>query len=392
MNRQIVFNMLIELQRLENLSQTYKSELRCISKTIRNTIWNDNNSLRLCKLLHVTNDVYEFVIKLIDFFDLSLIYEYINILQNFSWFIGISSEESCFDTLRSTVQMENSRKVIEKQWQDINASENGCKSFKEIFDDVFSNCIEKYRDKFFHSLTETDCLCRVVDDTYPINKERFIPWDSSYSNRWNPPGKAYLYLSFSEKNKAYSADLSLNEYICLEEYRAKKGNTYYFCDFKPITDGLIMDLSYNDTTLAEIRNIVDSHYNDVLSNMTKELLSDKGKLEKYKKNRQHLKKDIYNLRHKYEIKRQIIEESFAKQYLKMICSCIYKKVDESDESKRKEAYKSFHAIALYLEEKGIAGIIYPCTRTNKIIGKNLVLFNKYDAEPIESSIREYKYQ
>ena len=41
----------------------------------------------------------------------------------------------------------------------------------------------------------------------------------------------------------------------------------------------------------------------------------------------------------YEIKRQIIEESFAKQYLKMICSCIYKKVDESDESKRKEAYK-----------------------------------------------------
>ena len=76
----------------------------------------------------------------------------------------------------------------------------------------------------------------------------------------------------------------------------------------------------------------------------------------------------------------------------MICSCIYKKVDESDESKRKEDYKSFHAIALYLEEKGIAGIIYPCTRTNKIVGKNLVLFNKYDAEPIESSIREYKYQ
>ena len=91
MNRQIDFNMLIELQRLENLSQTYKSVLRCISKTIRNTIWNDTNSFRLCKLLHVTNDVYEFVIKLIDFFDLSLIYEYINILQNFSWFIDISS-------------------------------------------------------------------------------------------------------------------------------------------------------------------------------------------------------------------------------------------------------------------------------------------------------------
>ena len=35
--------------------------------------------------------------------------------------------------------------------------------------------------------------------------------------------------------------------------------------------------------------------------------------------------------------------------------------------------------------------IYPCTRTKKIIGKNLVLFNRYDATPIETSIREIIY-
>ena len=45
----------------------------------------------------------------------------------------------------------------------------------------------------------------------------------------------------------------------------------------------------------------------------------------------------------------------------------------------------------YLKEQGVTGIIYPCTRTNKVVGKNLVLFNKNDAEPIESTIREFNY-
>lgn len=94
---------------------------------------------------------------------------------------------------------------------------------------------------------------------------------------------------------------------------------------------------------------------------------------------------------KYEVDKDIIEESIAKQYLKMICNCIYKKVDETDDAQKELAYKSFWAIAQYLEEKGVTGIIYPCTRTTKVHGKNLVLFNKYDAEPIESSIRAFDY-
>lgn len=73
-------------------------------------------------------------------------------------------------------------------------------------------------------------------------------------------------------------------------------------------------------------------------------------------------------------------------------SAINKKVDESDEVKKEATYKSFHVLAEYLESKGITGIIYPCTRTNKIVGKNLVLFNKEDAVPIENSIREIMYE
>ena len=87
----------------------------------------------------------------------------------------------------------------------------------------------------------------------------------------------------------------------------------------------------------------------------------------------------------------MLEESYAKQYLKMVCNCVYKKVDEIDEDKKKKAYKSFHVLSEYLENKGVTGIIYPFTRTNKIMGKNLVLFNVKDAEPIGSSIRELAY-
>ena len=71
---------------------------------------------------------------------------------------------------------------------------------------------------------------------------------------------------------------------------------------------------------------------------------------------------------------------------------IYKKVDEDDNAGKEKAYKSFHILAGYLESKGITGIIYPCTRTKKIIGKNLVLFNRYDAVPIKDSIREIIYK
>lgn len=70
---------------------------------------------------------------------------------------------------------------------------------------------------------------------------------------------------------------------------------------------------------------------------------------------------------------------------------IYKKVDENDADGKEKAYKSFQILAKYLEKKGITGIIYPCTRTNRIKGKNVVLFNIHDAVPIIGSITQYHY-
>lgn len=296
-----------------------------------------------------------------------------------------------YNQLIDDIQMENARVIIEKQWQDVASAEDGLKSFKEIFDDIFTKCLNNNKDKFFHKLNDTDVLCRVVNDKYAINKERFIPWDNTDTlNRWNPPGKTYLYLSFTEKDEMYDSKLKLSEYICLEEYRAKENNKYYFCNFRPINEGVIFDLSYNDVPLRRIKNILLDYQDGLASKMIQELMANPNAMQKYQ-NKNKLKKDIKKMQIKHEIDKDIIEESIAKQYLKMICNCIYKKVDETDDAKKELAYKSFWALAQYLEEKGVTGIIYPCTRTNKVHGKNLVLFNKYDAEPIESSIRAFDY-
>ena len=75
----------------------------------------------------------------------------------------------------------------------------------------------------------------------------------------------------------------------------------------------------------------------------------------------------------------------------MVCEVVYKKVDSTDEAEKEKQYRSFHILSSFLETKGVTGIIYPCTRTRKIIGKNLVLFNPNDAVPIDNSIREIEF-
>lgn len=152
---------------------------------------------------------------------------------------------------------------------------------------------------------------------FPINRERFIPFDKSYAyNRWNPPGKSFLYLSFGEEEKEYSSELRLSEYICLEEYRAKKGNKYYFCDFQPVTEGVIFDLSYNDVSLRKIKNMLDEYEDTMASQMIEEIMKKPDAVKKYQ-NKKKLKKKVKKLQLKYQVDKGIIEESIAKQYLKM---------------------------------------------------------------------------
>lgn len=287
--------MLNELQRLENLSEEYRDELFFLSKKIRKDFWNRQNEEKLAKLMKIINNIYESIFNYISYFDLSCIIEYVKLLAKYCVIICPKLDVNYYNKLIDEIQMENARVIIDKQWKDITSAEDGLKSFTEIFDDVFTKCLNQNKDKFFHELNDSDILCRVVDDKYTINKERFIPWDNTDKlNRWNPPGKTYLYLSFTELDQTYNSELKLSEYICLEEYRANKGNKYYFCNFKPTKKGVIFDLSYNDVSLRKIKNIIFDYQESLTSKMIQELMLNPKAKNKYT-NKAKLKKDIMKL-------------------------------------------------------------------------------------------------
>lgn len=176
-------------------------------------------------------------------------------------------------------------------------------------------------------------------------------------------------LSFDKSIRKYIDELSVNEYICLEEYRAIKGNKYSFCHFKPAKEGRILDLSYNDVELWKIEMTLDTYQYIVKDLFVNSTLSNQSELKKMGTTQRSIKKYIKKNVDETIIDRSIIEKAISKSYLRMICNTIYKKVDENDNAGKEKAYKSFHILASYLESKGITGIIYPCT----IIGMTLFL-------------------
>lgn len=267
--------------------------------------------------------------------------DYILSLKPYSLFLGVCLQPYYFEKFVSDVRLENSRNIIEKQWDNIIcAAENSDKAFIDIFDDVFSKCIDQYDDVFFHTLNDSDVLCRVVPE-WGWDESRFIPWDNiDNMNRWNPPGKTYLYLSFDENERKYNDELSVSEYICLEEYRAEKDNKYSFCHFKPIKKGRILDLSYNDVELWKIEMALDRYQEIVKELFVNSTLSDQAELKKMGTTKRSVKRYIKKNVDETIIDRSIIEKAIAKIYLKMICNTIYKRVDEDDNSGKEKAYKS----------------------------------------------------
>ena len=151
-----------------------------------------------------------------------------------------------------------------------------------------------------------------------------------------------------------------------------------------------MDLSYNDIELYEIDKQLDDYSDDIQNQIWNKLMSAPDKFELYKTNPGKLKNFIHN-ESKTRVDKNVIAHTTAQRYLKMVCEVIYKKVDSTDEAEKEKQYRSFHILSSFLETKGVTGIIYPCTRTRKINGENLVLFNPNDAVPIDNSIREIEF-
>lgn len=96
------------------------------------------------------------------FSDLNMPGEYIRLLEQYKTFYGSPHSSDFYLQFLDDLQLYSASQIIEDQWQHITSSDDGLKTFIEIFDDVFSQCIDVHKDKFFHPLSETDVLCRAV--------------------------------------------------------------------------------------------------------------------------------------------------------------------------------------------------------------------------------------
>ena len=117
-------------------------------------------------------------------------------------------------------------------------------TFIRAFDDVFSNVILQYEDKYIIGLSGHTLLSRCVKEK-TSEEDRFILWPNKTNNRWNLIGKTCLYLSPKEQDVIDTPDgITGGKYINLLECRIVRGTDICFCDYKVTVPGRILNLSY----------------------------------------------------------------------------------------------------------------------------------------------------
>lgn len=384
-----------ELFSLENANDEMHEELRALSKFIRMKLWRDPyNTKQLWTVFHHIFSAFQVIADIADIpviFNVDTIIEFVSLLAKYKNSYDPDIEDLDFERIIDRILKINQERIIREQWDDVLGSSDGMKTFMQVFDDVFTNAIHKYEDKFICSMTNDNVLSRCVKERV-CNEDRFIPWPNKTNNRWNPPGKTFLYLAPKEQRVTGLPDgISGGQYICLLECRTDLGSDVCFCDFVANVPGRILDLSYNDIPMYEFRYLMMEEEQRATKMSLERLLSD-PEVYAHKDDEGYIKNLIMEDIKKHPISEAVITESIAKQYLKSICSCIYQKVDDSDQVAKERAYKSFHILAEYLESKGITGIIYPSTRTTNLEGKNIVLFNIGDASPVTGSVVQFHYE
>ncbi len=377
-----------ELCILEHFSESCADELRIISRYIRKNIFGKESDKNLYNFMHSINQIMQLFSDILGadiFWDCNTVIRYAALVYKYEsrWI-----NESSVNRLIDEIQTANARKIIDAQWRDVLASPDGMKTFMKVFDDVFTTAIEKDPEKYIYSLKKTDILCRMVTEKN-CDEKRFIPLpNSKHQNRWNPPGKAFLYMAYGREEHEFNRDLSLEQQVCLLECRTEADTDCSFCYFEPTVSGRILDLSFNDSELTDYREMLNQHEQKVIDDALDGMLQDEEIISRVA-DEEYIRQEIKKRTQCAKTKSVVIEAT-TKQYLKLICSCIYYKVDGTEEEKEKQ-YHSFHILSAYLQSKGITGIIYPCTRDKKINGKNIVLFEPNDAKPIVGSIKRYHY-
>lgn len=284
------------------------------------------------------------------------------------------------------------RVVIQQSWDELNPYNSIVpsypKSLIDLLDDFFVNCVDRYPDLFLVKCKDLGFLTRCRKGIYEREADVLPPpleiaLRNNIVNRWNPPGKRYLYAAHSLVNSVLCG-ISENEYTCFQEMRAKKGEEYTFADFEVVSgsrDKCFLNMDYTGLEQSDI----ETHYDNVIRDEAQAIANamiETGVLLTKEQLKPIIRKGTQKLAVGY----------VGKSFLLPICQTIFTPIDDDkcpDGSEREKAYKSFHILAEYLEKKNIAGVIYPSTRTALlgIHSQNAVAFHVEDFAVVSNSLR-----
>ena len=368
-----------ELHKLETWSDEQKELLEHISKFLRNKIWPIVGETWMFSTL---SEVNLLVLKLPC--TVEAIEFYLEKLSNYASIFGPKTKD-LFEKEQEAINILAAKRLLELQWKDILSPAGDAASFSSVFNLFYEQCIASYPEQFFISAPEIAACYRAVSDP-DADAKRFTPLPNKTQNRWNPPGKTYLYLSYEETDTVeVNSCYTHSQHTCLLEKRASAGKPYAVCRFK-LKDGLhILDLSYNDTTFDALRRIMENTFELACHELESEWTpTNPEKMKLFIESREGftglLSKAISESFHQVNLNEAICV-SLGKQYLKLVCDTVIRPIDDSVD--KEEQYRSFWQLATILEAKGVDGIVYPSTRMEliKLVAKNLVLFDVGDATP-----------
>jgi hypothetical protein len=303
-----------------------------------------------------------------------------------------------YQNVKAQIAVYKTQALMRKHWIQINPYFNKDFADDEMFetnilvllDDLFKHTIDVFSDEFFINLGNIKYLCRgrkgerhSIEDLLPPSIE--VAKAKNIINRWNPPDRRFLYLATTQTDFPFRFGFSMNEYVCCKEMRLTAGEEVtlsQFCISPLSSQKKVINLAYDDISRSDIFAYVDQYEKKLVNEIIVNVIENRVPLSN-----KNVQTQIEQ--HSKEI-RKLAGILCGKLFLKELCDAIFVPLDtnEDRDSKLKDkCYKSFHIMAEYIEQRGIAGIIYPSTRMKLIKekGTNLVLFNVDDAQPVLSS-------
>ncbi len=383
--------LLIELDKLEKLMPLHADSLIMLSKTIRNRIWPVSDVSQLADFIYRCNIMLRLAIQTYGE-DYQFVLMYVNLLDKHSNRYSCYQVSQYYKCIQLIIDVQI---LIKEHWKQLNPYFNKKytredlfeKSILDILEDFYGNivnlCPEPFlkplhNERFQHLMRGRRGKWRAENELMPPSID--IAKKSQIVNRWNPPDKQYLYL-VAGTGSVDDAD------VVAEEMRLKKGETATISSFSVHSahsaDRILM-LDYDDTSRNHIFNVAHrKNYAIIENEFEKALLNGNNP-------------GIFRAKSLSLIDEKasgLSCELAGRLFLKELCAAIFIPLDESEDNdaeKKDKCYKSFHAMATFLERKGIVGIAYSSTRM-KLIGKHgtcLVLFNPNSAKPIADSFAE----